>query len=300
MSSAPTPDPARPSLEQVEDGPWQDFKDGLTKQFGNFVKFWTTRRMVMRGLDIAGQPKEMLDSAGLLSSWKFNITESALASIPALFLKKILDFFYSSPKLGGLDDKVNSVFSWLWPIAVPFILFFVVRIVAWGSLKNKDSTQDGKRRARNGYLYLDGAYSFFPQIILSIAVVLTSVGTARSPLDTILERAPAPTVGDHAIGIAVAVCYAIGWILLFAAVVWEYFLKRLHFGRKLMLLNGYSSRLKWFWMIKDKGRNLGPWNKFIFAILYAVPVVTFAMSMVVWLASWLVGYAIYFIQGSPG
>lgn len=207
-----------------------------------------------------------------------------------------MDFWALPVKSEGLTGQVNAVFSWLWPIAIPFILFFVARMIAWGSLKGIDSTPEHRKRAARAYLYLDGAYGLYPQALLSIAIVLSSVGAAPSPIQTILRSTPENSASDNVFSTS---CYVAGTTILAGALIWETILKRFILPRRLFAFNNYSKRLKWFWMLKDKGRNLGPWNKDVFSYAYAVPTITIALGLAVLVLSWLIGTALYFIKGTP-
>jgi hypothetical protein len=247
-----------------EEGPIADFRKTVTDRIDELREFWQTRRMVLQDLTIASWTSKELDKRCYLSPWKFNLIQSGLAALPALLLRKILNLLVPPAKPQGLEGQVNDVFSWLWPIVIPFVLLFTARTIAWGSIKWIDSTAERRARTRRAYLYLDGAYGLYPQALLSIGVVLSSVGVVLSPFETIVRSRPeGPAEGSA----AASGCYAAGTLFLVVGFAWEWINKRFIFPRRLFPFIGYSRRVKWFWMLDDKGRNLAPWNKYIFSAL---------------------------------
>ncbi len=277
-----------------EDGPLQDFLEKMRSHVNELSKFWKTRTAVVKDIHIADKSSAELSRKGLMSAWKFNLVQSSLSAIPALILKRVLDFFYPSQKLEGIEGHVHAAFSWLWPLAIPFILFSMARLIAWSSLKRVHASEERKRRAAVAYLYLDGAYSLIPQALLSIAAVITSTGAEPSLTETILGPNTA-SLADTTGALGNIVLF--GALILAVGLVWEFILKRVYLARKLFVYNGYSKQFKWFWMFRDRGRNLGPWNKYIFGYAYAVPITTAALGLIVLGISWLLGGGVYLASG---
>jgi hypothetical protein len=280
-----------------QEGPLRDIVENFKTKLDEFRKFWRTRERVLTDLSLIDRTPEELRAAGLMTPWKFNLYQSAIAAAPALIVKAVLDFWVPAHKPEGVDAQVSSVFGWLWPIAIPFIFLILVRMIAWGSIKKMDDSPTKRKRAASAYLYLDGAYSLFPQTLIAVGFALSSVGSDQTPLQTIFRQAP--VLNSDASGLSLT-CYGIGTIVLFVAVFWEGILKRFVIGRKLFVFNGYARRFKWFWMFRDKGRNLGPWNKYIFAYAYAVPLATTAMGLLTLGISWLLGGGLFLLRGSSG
>jgi hypothetical protein len=148
------------------------------EKIGELRKFWRTRTLVFQDLTLVDRTSEELGAGGYLTAWKFNLIQSCFAALPALLLKKIMDFWLPSAKSQGAEAQVDAVFSWLWPIVVPFILFLMARMIAWGSIKRIHSSPEHRKRAARAYLYLDGAYGLYPQTLLS--TLLCSVRLALS------------------------------------------------------------------------------------------------------------------------
>lgn len=278
------------------EGPTADFGRKINDKIDELRKFWRTRRAVFQDLTLAERSSAELGRAGYLPAWKFNLIQSGIAALPALVLKKIADFWVTPAKPQGLEGQVDAVFSWLWPIVIPFVLFFSARVIAWGSIKSMDSSAERRKRATRAYLYLDGAYGLYPQALLSIAVVLSSVGVTLSPWQTITRSVPEDAGSRNALATA---CYNVGSIVLAAGLLWEGVLKRVILPRRLFPFVGYSRRHKWFWMLADKGRNLGPWNKYIFSYAYAVPAIIVLLGGGALGLSWLIGAALNLMRGAP-
>jgi hypothetical protein len=106
-------------LEQREEGPLRDLLEKIKNKSDDFRKFWRTRKHVLSDLSIADQTSEELARSGLMTPWKFNLFQSALAGAPALIVKAVLDYWVPPDRPQGIDAQVNSVFAWLWPICDP-------------------------------------------------------------------------------------------------------------------------------------------------------------------------------------
>jgi hypothetical protein len=61
------------------------------------------------------------------------------------------------------------------PVLIPFILMVAAYIIGRVSLRSEDSTASTRNRASRIYLYLDGAFGLYPQLITSTALALALV-----------------------------------------------------------------------------------------------------------------------------
>jgi hypothetical protein len=285
-SADPSSPTASTTVRPGSDNPAADLRTQFVEKFNSWQKFWRTRRAIFTDLSLARRSKAELESGGLLSAWKFNLAQSAFSALPSLVVGKALSFIYPTPETpvelnGSMSflQKVwaqsqplsNQIFDVLWPAMVPFVLFLMARMIAWGSLKKISATPLRKEQARNAYLYLDGAYGFYPQLFAALGFALASRGGKFSfgPQSDFPEGAP----------YFVAMCYYAGIALSGTAAIWQGILNRWILAKKLFEFNGYSRKFKWFWTFRDKGRNLAPWNKYIFSFAYAVPVAILFISL---------------------
>jgi hypothetical protein len=263
-----------------QEGPLRDLNSGVAAKLKLWKDFWRTRKRALQNPEIAKLSKQDLDASGLLSPWKFNLIQSGFATLPAIVIGWLISFFRPSTVPQPVDQSldlpstiwvtaqptISRVFSFLWPLVFPFVLFMMARMMAWGSLKKKDSTPLTSNRATGAYLYLDGAYGFYPQMI--------------SPLGLVIATAHLSSAVD-----------VIGYVVFGIGVLWQGILSRWILAKKLFEFNGYSRKFKWFWMFRDQGRNLAPWNKYIFALSYAVPAAVLFSEGTVYLVSALIGLA---------
>jgi len=261
-----------------QEGPLRDLSSAVTTKLKLWKDFWRTRATALHNPEIAKLSNQELDASGLLGPWKFNLIQSGFATLPAIAIGRVISAFHPSTVPQPVDQfldfdskiwvtaqpMIGSVFSFLWPLVFPFILFMMARMMAWGSLKKKDSIPLASKRATGAYLYLDGAFGFYPQMI--------------SPLGLVIATAHLSSGVD-----------AVGYVLFGIGVVWQGILSRWILAKKLFEFNGYSRKFKWFWMFHDQGRNLAPWNKYIFALSYAVPATLLFSAGTVYLLSTLIG-----------
>jgi hypothetical protein len=280
MTQMPAPG-ADDRSDLPKDGPLQDLSKTFSEKLKVWNDFWRTRKAVLRNLEVAKFSKQDLLDKGLLNPWKFNLIQSGFATLPAIMVGRVLSTFAPSPgEQQPIDPSlefvpkvwtaaqpmISSIYAFLWPLVLPFVLFMVARMMAWGSLKKVDSNPLVRKSATGAYLYLDGAFGFYPQMVSTLGLVI-----ATAHLST--------TIAD------------IGFVLFGVGAVWQGLLSRWILVRKLFDFNGYSKQFKWFWMIRDKGRNFGPWNKYIFALGYAVPIAVLVSELAVYSVSALIGLA---------
>jgi hypothetical protein len=231
----------------ARDGPVQDLVSGVKEKFSTFRKFWRTRRAVLKGDLLAKKSVSELDSLGLYTSWKFNLLQSTIAAAPALFVGKLLDTLFPPPTLKGFAAEFASWTSVTLPLVWPFMFFVFTQLTAWGSLKQRDQSPQTRKIARNSFLYLDGALGLYPQTFSALGLVLVSWYALH-------ENEPH---GQWAV-----IMVILGGTILGIGFIWQLLLNSRIIPGRLFAINGYSPRIKSFWVLRDKGRNLGPMNKF--------------------------------------
>jgi hypothetical protein len=238
------------SAAPPKEGPVQDLVIEVKEKVSIFGKFWQTRRAILRGEVLARKSTSELNSGGLFTAWKFNLLQSGISTIPALMAGKVLDTLFPPPKLEGFQSEFASWISWTLPATAPFLLFVLAQVAAWASLKRRDTNPQSKRIARSTYLYLDGAFGLYPQTLVTLGILLIFWHIAH-------QR---ETHGKWFL-----ILLIVGIAGFATGSVWQLILNLRIIPRKIFVVNGYSYRLKSFWIFRDKGRNFGPLNKFLFA-----------------------------------
>lgn len=246
------------------------FKKQILKpinQFIEFRKYWKTKKAVLTGIPIYNWDTSEREQHGYLEPWTFNIQEGVFASLPSIFIVKILDFLFKHLKndpqdLSSLDirtkiftETLQSTNQFFSSFSAPLIITLLVFIVGWSSLKRSDSNSESRARARRAYLYLDGSYGLIFQLILSLEISLITWGFNH---EKFINRLP----GN--IYIIFVVFYVIS---ILGQIIQTYHI----IPQKLFKINGYSSRVRHFW--QKKKNNDPPWSKFsTMTLLGAFPV----------------------------
>jgi len=221
-----------------EPNPW---KEEFFKELFDLKKFWNTRKAILNGVPLYDWNSNDRQRSGYLNHWTFNIKESVFVSLPAILLTRVLDFLFNDYKNKPQDfnslDEFQKIFyetsqatsQFFSAIAAPAFLTLTVFLLAWCSLKNSDSTPRKRARARSAYLYFDGAYGLYFQLLLSLVSSLTLWGSNHT---AILGEIP------PLIYIVLVILFVIG---LIGQCIETY----IRIPRKLFKVNDYSSRLRW-------------------------------------------------------
>jgi hypothetical protein len=251
-----------------EQNPLQEEIFKSFKQFFEFRKFWNTRKAILRGVPLYDWNSSELNKSGYLNHWSFNIQENTFAALPVIFILKVLDFlfdkFKDSPPSLSFPDEYTKVFyevskdtdQFFFTFFAPTVLTFIVFLQAWSSLKGSDSTPETRARARRAYLYFDGAYGFYFQILLSLVY---SLQIWSNDYDKLIEKAPTFT-------------FLVFHIIFMVGTIGQILETGKKVPNKLFKINGYSSRERQFW--QRKRPDDPPWCKYHFAcILGGWPVI---------------------------
>jgi len=174
-------------------------------------RFWKTKRAIDRGEPLYEWSSDRLGKAGYYGPWKFNAFATAVTGGVAGAVNGIVSFVNNSPEdsseptllveaasaLGGpaVSSMAATTSAWIQPFVVPLVTTSLVFLVAWGSLKSHDSTKATRARARRAYLYADGAFGFFPQLLLAsggalLLGVLSGVLSRHDDADGVVQLTP--------------------------------------------------------------------------------------------------------------
>lgn len=223
-------------------------------------QFWRTRRAVRSGLELHKLDDAERELNGFASPWPFCIQEVVFAAIPSFLLVGMLNLLFgevtsevASPNASGApvaQQLFERIFGWLDNLTVPALLTLAVYLVSWGALKAKDSTPEARRKCREAYLYLNGAYGMTPQAILTTAVAYLAWQYERS--DAWLGSSIGLMVHQVVI---VAVLVSSVWIL------WQL---GKAIPKRLFAAFGYTDRAGHFW---QKARDDDPpWSRYSTAV----------------------------------
>jgi len=264
-----------------EQNPLQEEVIKPFKQFFDFRKFWNTRKAILSGVPLYDWDSSQRQKSGYLNHWNFNIQESTLAALPVILLTKVLDFLFDKFKDKPLDiaslDERTKVFietaqatdQFFSAFATPAFLTLLVFLLAWGSLKGSDSTPEKRARAARAYLYFDGAYGLYFQLLLSLVFSLMTWGSNHTKL---VEKLP-PFVSFVLV------------ILFIVGLIGQLIETNKTIPRKLFKVNGYSFRVKHFWQRKHPDDP--PWSKYSFALILAGWPVIIVVSVVLTTLSYI-------------
>jgi hypothetical protein len=144
-------------------------------EFGKFKQFQETRAAILAGEDLFDCSKTSLAARGLMGPLTFNLYETALAAMPGLALQSIVGFLVpdfvvpddAAPLSSSFDAAAADVTRLLIPFLVPTCALLLAWVAAWASLNRGDRTRSNLRRARDAYLYYDGAHGLVPEMLTS-------------------------------------------------------------------------------------------------------------------------------------
>lgn len=149
-------------VKNESDGPSEIFEP---VEFLHKVKsFWKTRTAILNNLPIYDYTTPQLIQQDFMNAWKFNLTQSAIAALPGTTYVSLKKFIFER---GTSESIAGKLFEISHPLLIPFILTATAYIMGRLSLRTEDFTKDKRKRASRIFLYLDGAYGFYPQLLMS-------------------------------------------------------------------------------------------------------------------------------------
>jgi len=211
------------------------------KKFHVIRGFWRTKRAINAKVPLYDWPIDDLLSAGYLGPWRFNATQSAISGGIASLTINAINLIDDTKRIEvnsppDLDPALASLWKitsgWVEPFLVPIYLMTLVYIIGWGSLRNKDSKPESRRRARNAYLYFDGAFGFYSQLYVSFALALFFTPQWQESISNVLTTNP----------------FEMPFVTVFIiSAVWQIDISSRRLPSLLFSINGYSLRRKQFW-----------------------------------------------------
>jgi hypothetical protein len=271
------------TVEAIEDNPVVQLVKG---PWAPFMRYERTRRAIHKGDQLYAYSKSQLRSKDLMGPWTFNLTETAAIALPITALIKLLDFIWpvtpnipsgTPPLAAAILSIFPGVVSSLQTIVIPLTLTLVSGICARASLYAKDSTPTSRRRARDAYLYLDGAYGAVPQLCFALGISLIVWFSTRGAWTE-------PTA------------LTIGALTFYG---WAHTLQIVGFAvpRKLFAVNGYGGVIPGSGMSANtRPTNPGPLNKYQFALLFPVPVVGLLVLALTLITAYMVAIVLALIK----
>lgn len=226
-----------------------------------FRKFWKTKKAVKNGVPLYDWTPFQRKEGGFLGPWSFNIQETVFATLPAIVVVKVLDFLFGKPRIEtlGFDqldrraqvfaEIVKSTDQFFNAFIAPTLITLLVFLIGWSSLNRKDSNKETRAKARQAYLYLDGAHGLFSQCALAVAFSLLAWVLVRPEIQ---ERLPL------AFTVAWGVLLAYGWLT-------QMYLTFSKIPKLMFQANGYSGRVRRFW--QKRLSDDPPWNKYQLAVI---------------------------------
>jgi hypothetical protein len=245
-------------------------KESLTKIQDTVQKahrFWRTKRAIDRGEPLYDWSASQLAEGKYYGPWKFNTIETFLVGAIAAGAAKLVGLLNKpaenlsqvtapSDFASFLDpevvDMLSRTSSWTQPFLAPLLMTSIVFLIAWGSLKRKDSTKVARARARRAYLYLDGARGLYAQLAIATGAGIlagAAVGAELTDVETVSKK----------IGLSLL----FGIVLTAGGLLFQFYLLSRRIPRALFALNGYSTRVCHFW--QRSRPDDPPWGKLTFA-----------------------------------
>ncbi|MEA5464637.1 hypothetical protein [Leptothoe sp. PORK10 BA2] len=247
-----------------------DFVDKLIQ----IERFFATRRVIHRGEALYLESKEEIERRGLLGPWAVNLYESLLVALPSSALLWIVDIFYPL-EFADHASRIAYKFSILLsPAIFPFSLLLVSFAAGWGSLYGRDMSSEKREVAQHAYLYFDGCYGLWPQML---SIAFGSLSLKALEIFTLTESL-SPFL----------VVIFLGSILGgFIPGIWTLILVVYRIPSKLFKLNGYTGVWPPLFLCAPKGA--GPWTQ------YQIRVFVFAGFLL-----WLLNNAVQIFCGVLG
>lgn len=250
--TATEPDDQSPIQQKIS----ESNKD-IREFFSTFISFIRTKRAIHRGLPLYDWTAADLQKQRMLGPWKFNLFEVGLTGGIASVTTNVVDLMHKpsdADPLGSLigmdiDPEylrlLKETSGWVTPFSPPLVLTTIVLLMGWASLKRADSTPISRRRSRHAYLYFDGTYGFYSQLLLAFGISFLFSEMGQTLLGS---------------GSLFAILIGVGTVAAFLVQA-NVSLRKIPY--RLFAVNGYSSRPSHFWRRKLTGDP--PSNKIVFA-----------------------------------
>ncbi|SRR5260221_13968146 len=254
-------------------------------------KFWHTKKAIDRGEALYEWVPEKLAESGFYGPWGFNAFETVLAGGIAAMAANIVGAIFGGQKhsneLAGASPEFLSMLEktsgWVSPFFVPILTTSIVFLVGWGSLWPEDSDPVKRSRARRAYLYFDGAYGLYSQLLLSAIISILIQYAGADSGAKIQEHFPL-------IRMTLIAVFVLCVLVLSYVSVWK-------IPRKLLRLNGYSVRNRKMW--QKPREDDPPWGRLTLAFFLGTPLL-FVVAITLNLIARALAHALLWIRTLAG
>jgi hypothetical protein len=138
-------------------------------------KFLNTRRAILAGERLYNLTQSEIKPRGLLGPWAFNAAKSIVVSIPGIVVGGCIAVVWPLATSGAHDPLQEKIGSALAPLMGPIALLMAVYAMAYACLPTGYVTKKNWKAAQRKYLFLDGAYGFWPQFFIALSTALVRV-----------------------------------------------------------------------------------------------------------------------------
>lgn len=281
----------------VDDSEFSVLIEPIREEGEKLSTYVRTRRAVLAGSPLYNFSRTQLTQAGLMGPWKFNFTESAIASGFAAGVLWLVTYLFPGnvvqPVVAVRDDFWGRTFdecfllmpeiqSWIIVLIVPLATMFLAKIVGWGSLRSKDANRERVRTSTFAFLYLEGAHGLIPDTLWAVGVSVIfglTEGSIQSNFYVI------------ALGVS---CSLIGMILghrLMNAVI----------PGRLFLVNGYRSFEKSIFSV-PKDDSQASWVRYELSFLFGSALAVLVIIFCLWVLAFALALPLSLLKttiGSP-
>jgi hypothetical protein len=182
IPTAEPDEPERPTSFFAEIFQW-------TAEYTKAKKYFRTRRAVLDGESLFDLTSGELKARDLMGPLSFNWFETTLAALPTQMAAALAWFVSGSDVYANLASAETGIFSTVFakvsellvPLIVPVTLFLAASIAARTSLRPQHRSKKAVRRARDAFLYFDGAHWLWPSAGMSF--VLTAATAVHWNVD---------------------------------------------------------------------------------------------------------------------
>jgi len=253
-----------------------DFGLSPYEKFSHIKSFIRTKRAISKGEPLFDYNKSQLEGNSYMGPWKFNLTESIFAVLPALAALNILTFLFPEEVTENLDELTTltvKLMSWVSPVLIPLSLFLVAWAAGHSSLLKEDRSKENRRRATFAYLYYDGGYGLIAQALLVLGITIEPYVFRQD----IPEGIEMPSL------IVVLLVMLIG-------LIWTIVVTGKKVPNLLWVLHGYSSKKRSFFRKRDPSTKYAPHTKYALTVGFGAPILYGVSIFILGLLAKLVAY----------
>jgi hypothetical protein len=149
-----------------------------TAEYTKAKKYFRTRRAVLDGENLFDLTSGELKARDLMGPLSFNWFETTLAALPTQIVVALAWFVSGSEVSATLASVEPEAFSTVYtkvsellaPLIIPGTLFLAAGIAGRTSLRREHRSKEAVRRARDAFLYFDGAHFLWPSAAASFVL----------------------------------------------------------------------------------------------------------------------------------